>query len=115
MLRDDVIDVFLVDIGVPGPFRVDHQYRPQLTPSQATSYIDPHASGPMQPQFLEALFSVITHLAGIEIRATGFTRFTLVGTEKKVIVIKRHDLSTKGPGLLTRRLLIIHSTIRERE
>jgi len=59
VLIDDFVDIFLVDIAIPGLFGVDHQYRPLGTTVEAAGSVDAHLASTMNAQFLAALFGIV--------------------------------------------------------
>ena len=92
MFIDDFIEIILVDIGVPDPFRIHDDSRPQFTTTETPGDIDTHATFAVDAEFLGAFFDIVAHRARIKIRATTLTGFTLIGTEKSVITINTHKL-----------------------
>lgn len=92
MLLEYFVDILLVDIGVPGPFRVYHQHRALLAAIQTAGSIDPGISRPGYPQRLTALFGVIAHFFSMKTLAAGAVAIALISTEKDVVFVIRHML-----------------------
>ncbi|MNN55901.1 hypothetical protein D3C81_1708040 [compost metagenome] len=55
---DDFIEVFIVDIGVPGALRIDHDDRAFFAAAEATGLIDADCATAAQAQFLDACLQV---------------------------------------------------------
>src|SRR5512141_2620563 len=53
---DDFIDVAVVDEGVPGSLRIDHQHRAFLAAVEAAGLVDADLALAVQVQLLDALF-----------------------------------------------------------
>src|SRR5690606_35066783 len=86
---DDLIDVALVEIGVPDAFRVHDKYRAFLATVQAPSLVDANLAGTCQAQFLDALFGMLLHRLRIAAGAAGTVcpGFALVQTEKHMMTV----------------------------
>src|SRR5690606_18127172 len=92
MRVDDVIDIALVDIGVPDAFRVDDHDRPFLAAVQAAGLVDAHLACSRESQLLDALLRIFLHGLCIAVGATGAIGpgRALVQTEKYVVTVVAH-------------------------
>ena len=82
MLFDNFIDVVLIDIGVPDPFRVDHQHRTEFAAIEATGLIDAGLTRAIEVKFPNALFGIFLNGTSTAITAAGAAIVALVQTEK---------------------------------
>src|SRR5687768_12218467 len=81
MLLDDLVDVFLVDVGVPHGFRVDHHHGTQLTAIHASRLIDADLARAVELQRLDAVLGVFTDLARPVVVAALSAGFALIAAE----------------------------------
>ena len=59
VLIDDFVDIGMIDVLVPGFFRIDDQHGPILAAVQAACGVDADLSWPANPQLLAALLGVV--------------------------------------------------------
>ena len=59
---DDFIHISLINIGIPGTFRINHAHRPFLTPVQAARLVDAYPAFTGQAQFPDLFLGVIPNL-----------------------------------------------------
>ena len=99
VLAQDLLDVFLVDAGVPGSLGIHDDHRPFGTTVQATGGIDPDTSWTRNTELLAALLQVIAQTLSVTLGATLAAVAALVGTEEDVVSVIGHDGSTHLWGL----------------
>lgn len=92
MSLDDLVDVFLVNIGIPDCIGIDHCHRAKLAAIQATGGIDPHPARTIQAQRLDPLLGVGTQgRCGALLTALAvFLRVPQIGAEKDVALVEAH-------------------------
>jgi hypothetical protein len=91
MLLDDLIDIFLVHVGVPHVFRVDDQNGTLVASVETPRIIDTYSLRlAVQFERLDTRFSVIPHGLRAVVIATDRSGFTLVHTEKYMPMIVAH-------------------------
>jgi len=93
VLFDDLIQIIIINIGVPRLFGVNHHHRTLLATVQTTGVIDAYLALATQAELFAALFYVI---AGFLCAAliTGLALATSqVGTEKHMVLVIGHTLS----------------------
>jgi hypothetical protein len=91
MLLDDFIDVFLIHIRVPDIFRIDHDDRALIATVEASRIIDPYPPGlAVQPEGLDARFSIVPHGLGSVIITADGARLPLIYAEKYMALIVAH-------------------------
>jgi len=93
MLMDNLIDVFLINIGVPDVVGVNHGHGPLFTTVQTTCRI--HSDTTLfssNIEFLGALLGVISHGLSIMLLTTLAAIFSLVSTEKQVVLVIGHKI-----------------------
>lgn len=92
MFIDDFVEIFLVNEGVPDPFRVDDQDRPFLAAIQATGRVHAHLALTRELKRLNPLLDIAAHLGG-STTATALTLsafLTDIGTKKHVAFVVTH-------------------------
>ena len=87
MRRQDFFQVLLIDIGLPGIFRVYDYHRALLTAVEAACGIDPDPSLAGQSKLLAATFQVATLCRCPMIFATFPAIGTTVGTKKYMMLV----------------------------
>ncbi len=92
VLINDLVDVRLINKGIPNLLRVDHHNRPLATAIETTCAVDTHLARLVNTQFLTSLLGIATHRLGIEVLTAAAAILALVGAEKDVILIKTHRL-----------------------
>ena len=99
VLLDNLVNIFLIYIGIPDPLRVHDHDRPFRAAVKTTRGVDADPPWSGDTQLLTALFCMVAHTQCIEALATGTAVFTEVGTEKNVVTIIGH-VSTipENPG-----------------
>src|ERR1043166_1865895 len=91
MLLDDLLDVFLVDVGVPGPFRIDDDARSFLAAIEAARLVDANVARSGELQLLDPLLRVAAHARRALVVAAGaIARRALVAAEEHVIAVVAH-------------------------
>jgi hypothetical protein len=93
MLFDDLVHIFLIDIGIPDPFGIDDYYWSFLAAVKAPGGIDTDPPRTGYTQILAALFGVVAHGKRIIALTAGAAVFTQIGTEKDVIAIVGHAVT----------------------
>src|SRR5687768_10098201 len=87
---DDLVDIVLVDIGVPDGLGVHHGDRAAGATVEAAGLVDAHAARPGQPQRLDARLAMIERLLRLVLRAAGFAVAALVEAEEDVVLVVAH-------------------------
>src|SRR3569832_1720472 len=88
MLVDDFIDVFRIDIGVPGALRINDQHRAFFAAIQAAGLVDPHLALAVQIEFLDAPLRMLLRRLGAARSAAGPAVIAFVDAEKDVLLVK---------------------------
>ena len=91
MLLDNLIDIRLAFVCVPHALRINHQYRTLRAAIHAACIVHAHLTRTRDFQFLGARLGVIAHRLGIVILATRTAAFALIGAEKHVVLVVRHN------------------------
>lgn len=92
MLVDDFINIILVDKGVPGLVRVNHDNRAEVAAVQAACRVDTYLARTHQPKRLAAFFHIVAHCLRIVLGTALAAVFALVGAEEYVVFIMGHTL-----------------------
>jgi len=87
MRINDVIDVMLVDIGVPDTLRVDHQYRAFFTAIQTTGLVDAYFAVAIHVQRFEAFLCVFLDAGRATIMASRASILALVDADEYVMLV----------------------------
>src|SRR2546421_741530 len=69
VLVDDLVDVFLVDVRVPGALGIHHDAGALLAAVQAARRVDAHLAGAVHLQLLDALLGVLAHALRVVVGA----------------------------------------------
>jgi ubiquinone biosynthesis monooxygenase Coq7 len=93
MLFDDLVHVFLIDIGIPDTFGINDHYRPLFAAIKAPGGIDANPPWTGYTQILAAQFDVIAQAPRIETLTAGAAVFTKISAEKDVIAIVGHAVT----------------------
>jgi hypothetical protein len=87
---DDFVDIFIVDVGVPDTFRINHHCRSLFAALKAAGFVDPHFAFAGQAELLDAALGVFLCSLGAAVGATNpVARGTLVQAEKYMVFVKR--------------------------
>ena len=92
MFFNNLINIFLVYIGVPHRFRINRQHRTLCATVQTPGSIDPNLALTGKTQRLAALLGVVTQFLCSKTLAAVAAISTQIGTEKNVILVIGHDL-----------------------
>ena len=87
---DDLVDVVLVDVGVPDRFGVDHGHRAAGAAVQAAGLVDAHAARPGQALALDARLAVVEARLRSMLRAGVLAVVALVQAEEDVPLVITH-------------------------
>jgi hypothetical protein len=87
MFRNDLIEVLLVQVGVPNTFRIDHDHRSLATPVQATGAIDTHPALARQAQGLDPIFDIGAQLRGAALLTALAAIVPFIGAEKYMVAV----------------------------
>ena len=87
MLVDDLVDIFLVNVGIPGALRIDHHHRSLFTAIKASGFVDSYFALAVEVELFHALFCVFLCFFCAAIGATGATIIAGVDAEKNVMLI----------------------------
>src|ERR1035437_9528500 len=87
---DDLVDVMLVDIGVPDFFRVHHDAGAFLAAVEATRLVDARVAFPGEPEFLHALLGVVAQRTRALVVAADPAALALVAAEENVVGVITH-------------------------
>ena len=90
VLIDDFVDIGMIDVLVPGLFRIDDQHGPILAAVQAACRVDTDLSWPANPQLLAALLGVVAQFLGAAVITGLAPIIALVGAEKDVVLVVAH-------------------------
>jgi len=90
VLIDDFVDIGMIDVLVPGLFRIDDQHGPILAAVQAACGVDADLSWPANPQLLAALLGVVAQFLGAAVITGLAPVIALVGAEKDVVLVVAH-------------------------
>ena len=84
MFFDDLIHIFLIDVGIPHPLGINDHYRPFFAAVQTPGGIDAGSPRARYAQILAAPFGVVAHGKRIIALTAGAAVFSKVGAEKDV-------------------------------
>jgi hypothetical protein len=98
MLVNDFIDVFLIDIGVPDAFGINHQYRSFLATVQAAGLVDADLARAIQVKRLDAALGMFLRGLRTAIGAAWTPVFALVQAKKYMLLVIR--LVSHGKNLI---------------
>jgi hypothetical protein len=91
MLFDDLVQIALVDIGVPRAFGIDHDHRAVVTTVHAAGRVDADAIIDVgDAELFDFVFDVIAHLLRAVVIAAALIVGALVGAEKDMFVEVAH-------------------------
>src|SRR5487761_1895081 len=90
MLLDDLVDVVLVDIGVPGFFRVHDDAGALLAALQTTRLVDAHSAFAGESELFHTLLGGVAQLARALVVAAAAFAVALVAAEKNVVGVIAH-------------------------
>src|SRR5688500_15458659 len=91
VLLDDLVDVLLVHVRVPGLLGVDHHHRSQLAAVEAAGLVDAHLALAGELELLDALLGVLLHRLGAVAGAAILGGLALVEAEEHVVLVVAHD------------------------
>lgn len=86
---DDLINIRVVEIGVPDSFWVNHHNRPTRATIQASSSINPDTPWPSQPGGLDLALAMVKRSHGIVLRTTRLAVAAFIHTKKDVSLVVR--------------------------
>ena len=66
MLVDNLVEIGMVDIGIPSFLRIDHQHGAFAAAIQAAGIVDAHLAGYRRAERLDALLDVVARFLGEE-------------------------------------------------
>src|SRR5688572_1683285 len=90
MLADDLVDVVLIDVGVPDSVGVDHGNRPLLAAIEAARLVDANLAGAGKLEALDAVLGVVAHLLRAAVVAALLAVGALVAAEEDVALVIAH-------------------------
>jgi hypothetical protein len=91
MLLHNLIHVFLIDVGVPDFFGVDHHYRAFVAAVEATGHVDAHFALAGEFQRFDFILGVIAYLARAMVIAAVRTGVALVAAKENMPFKITHD------------------------
>jgi hypothetical protein len=95
MPLQDLIDIVPIHIGIPGRLWIDDQNRPQVTTIHAACSGNPYSTRAAQSLLFDLGFQIVSHGLG-SMTATAWTPvLPLIDTEKEVITIVRHEMTSR--------------------
>src|SRR4051812_43308844 len=91
MLGDDFVDVFLVDIGIPGLARIHDEYRAFIAAVEASGAVDANlALATRQAELLDFFLGVFPDLGGFMIVAAAFAVLALIAAKEYMMRVIAH-------------------------
>ena len=90
MVRDDLVNVIAIDVGVPNSFWINDDTGSLRTAVEATRTVDPDPARTGETEFLDSPLGIVAHGLRIVVSAAGLAAFALVNTEKDVIPVVGH-------------------------
>ena len=91
MFFDDLVQIALIDIGVPNAFGIDHDHRALVAAIHAARRIDADAVlGIRDAELFDFVFDVVTHLLRSVVVAATLVVGALVGAEEYMFVEITH-------------------------
>jgi hypothetical protein len=90
VIVQDLLQILLVDIGVPGSFGIDDRYRPFGAAIQTPGGIDAHPAGTCDSQLLRTSLQVVAQALGIVLSAALTAVVSTVGTKEYMVTIVGH-------------------------
>ena len=88
MLINDLVDIFLVNIGIPGALRINHHDRALFAAVQASGFVDSYLALAVQVELFQALLRVFLRFFCAAIGATGAPIIARINAEKNVMLIE---------------------------
>ena len=88
MLIDDLIDIFLINIGIPGSLRINHHDGTLFAAIEASGFVDSYFTLAVQVELFHAFLRVFLCFFCAAIGATGATIIALIDAEKNVMLIE---------------------------
>src|SRR5687768_766606 len=98
MLLDDLVDVLLVDVGIPDLLGVHDHHRALLAAVHAAGRVDAREPGAVQPELLHALLGVLLHRLGAVAGAAVLGRLALVEAHEDVVLVEAHGIILPAAG-----------------
>src|SRR5512142_20637 len=93
VLLDDLVEISLVDVGVPDRLRIDHHYRPLVAAAEATGRVDAdEILVGRDAQHLDLVLDVIARLFGMMVGLAILAFPTLVDAEEHMLMVMTHLL-----------------------
>ena len=96
MRLQDLVQILLIHIGIPGIFGINGYHRTQLTAVETAGGINTHLALTGQACLLDLLFEVIAHGLGVVVGTAGAAIGAHIGTEEDVILVIAHDAEDTG-------------------
>jgi hypothetical protein len=100
---NNLIDIVLIDKGVPNRFRVNHTDRAGVTSIEASGLINPYLAGARETECLNPGFGVLPHGLAAAIGTARATIVALIEAKKHVALKMAHwPLARRqlGPGII---------------
>jgi hypothetical protein len=87
---NDLVDIVLIDEGVPNRFRVNHAYRARVTSIEASGLINPDLAGARETECFNPGFGVLPHGLAAAIGTARATIVALIEAKKHVALKMAH-------------------------
>jgi len=103
MRVNDLVDVVLVDKGVPDRFGVNNTHRASIASIEASGLINPDLAGSRKPERFDPRFGVLPHWFAAAIGTAGATIIALIQAKKHVALKMAHwalALQNQGSGII---------------
>ena len=89
VLKNDLIQIRLILIGIPDTIGIDHRNRPLITTVEATGPVHAHPALPGNPQFFGLFLGIRAQLIST-VLLTAIPVLTLIHAHKKMTLVIRH-------------------------
>ena len=96
MFADDFVDVFFVDVGVPGFFGIHDDDWAFVAAVETAGAVDAHFARAIEFQCFDFIFGVAAHSFRAAIVTTSFAVFALVDAKKYVVFVEAHNEMSKN-------------------
>src|SRR5262245_52210422 len=90
MLGDDLVNVLLVDVGVPDGVGIDDHHRPLLAAVETSRLVDAHLARAGKLEALHAVLGVVAHLLRAAVGAALLAVGALVAAEEDMTLVVAH-------------------------
>src|SRR5687767_8411728 len=91
VLFDDLVDVRLVDVGVPDRVGIDDHAGAFLAAVEAARLVHAHLARARQAERLDAALGILAHARRALVVAAGAAAVALVAAEENVSLVVRHE------------------------